>query len=262
MVRVNEAEPIMKLFSETLGLPVSWPLQQNDFATYGWVTLGNTNLEFWASANNGDLPTDQPLPIFHGFALAPYKLSQSIEILEQRGIRCKTPRAYVTKNHEGKEVTNFTNSVILDVSNDLCCIFFCDWGAEGTIFPWPKKLTLEDRRANELIQMALCGGGKLGITGLVEIQVTSTNVDESDSKWAAITGHESVPILADGIRLSLKPGAKNMIESLVFGVRSLHDARYVLAELDLLGADQGDEIALADKATAGLRFRLREVNAL
>lgn len=262
MVRVNEAEPMMRLFSETLGLPVSWPLQQNDVATYGWITLGNTNLEFWASVNNGDLPTGQLLPMFHGFALAPYELSRSIGILEQRGIRCKAPRSYATKNREGKEVTNFTNSVILDVSNDLCCIFFCDWGAEGTIFPWPKKHTLEDRRAAAMANMKSCGGGKLGVTGLIEIRLASTDVDESYTKWAAITGQESGPLLLDGIRLCLRSGAKNMIDSLVLGVRSLHGARDVLAKLDLLGTDQGDEIVLSDKATAGLQFRLREVNAV
>ena|ERR1700712_5026023 len=64
MVRVEKVEPFLILFSDMLGLPVSWPLQQMEFADYAWVTLGNTNLEFWASANNLDLPSDQTLPLF------------------------------------------------------------------------------------------------------------------------------------------------------------------------------------------------------
>lgn len=46
--RLQEAESLYLLFSETFGLPVSWPLQRSDFATFGWVTVGNVNLEFWA----------------------------------------------------------------------------------------------------------------------------------------------------------------------------------------------------------------------
>ena len=49
LIRVLAAEPLYALFSDVFALPVSWPLQRNDFATFGWVNVGNTNLEFWAA---------------------------------------------------------------------------------------------------------------------------------------------------------------------------------------------------------------------
>jgi hypothetical protein len=86
MVRVEKAEPLLILFSEIFGLPVSWPLQRQEFANYAWITFGNTNLEIWAAANNADLPLDQTLPVFSGFALDPPDLHASISLLEDRGI--------------------------------------------------------------------------------------------------------------------------------------------------------------------------------
>ncbi|WP_225585372.1 hypothetical protein [Acidovorax sp. ACV01] len=35
MLRLDAVEPLFRRFSETFGLPVAWPLQRTDFATYG-----------------------------------------------------------------------------------------------------------------------------------------------------------------------------------------------------------------------------------
>lgn len=250
---------MMDLFAGTFGLPVTWPLQSNDFATYGWVTLGNTNLEFWASSNNHDLPSDDVLPLFHGLALEPANLDGSIQMLMGRGINCKAPRPYVTQTDDGRDVTNFTNSVVLDVSSPLVCIFFCEWGLEGTIFPWKEKLTTAQRKLKEQQQISACAGGKLGITGLVEIEILSTRIEETKAQWLAMTGQTSAPIKQEGIELRFSAGIENKIESVVIGVRSLATAGDVLAEAGLLGECRGDEISLSRKACSGLHFRFREI---
>ena len=123
LVRVKNAQQMLTLFAQTFGLPVSWPLQSNDFASYGWVTLGNTNLEFWESSNNGDLPSEEVLPLFHGLALEPDNLADSIKTLSESGIQCKAPRPYVTQTLDGRDVTNFTNAVVLDLSSPLVLHF-------------------------------------------------------------------------------------------------------------------------------------------
>ncbi len=252
----------MDLFANRFGLPISWPLQRLDFASYGWVTLGNTNLEFWAASDNSDLSGDQVLPLFHGFALDPEDLRKSIDMLESRGIQCKTPRSYITKNAEGRDLTNFTNAVILDVSGESCCIFFCKWGIEGTIFPWAENITAMERQVREQSQLSACAGGKLGITGLVEIRMTTPNIPEAAATWGAIAGQISASIiLANGIKLRLIPGNDNKIESLVIGVRSLAAARSALAEMDILGAEDNEEITLSGRACSDLRFRFREDGA-
>jgi hypothetical protein len=85
MVRAPEVEPMMALFASKFGLPVSWPLTRTDFASAsnGWITLGNTNLEFWASSSNDDLPANVTLPLFQGFALEPHDLQKDIAELSK-----------------------------------------------------------------------------------------------------------------------------------------------------------------------------------
>lgn len=71
VLRLVTAEPLFRLLSETFQLHVSWPLQRADFATYGWVHVGNTDLELWAASSNTDLPAHAQPPLIHGFALEP-----------------------------------------------------------------------------------------------------------------------------------------------------------------------------------------------
>ena len=259
MVRAIAAEPLYHLFSQTLGLPVSWPLQRSDFATFGWVTVGNTNLEFWAASNNSDLPKDTKLPIFHGFALGPTNLNESISTLTQRGVACKSPRAFITKRPDGHEAVNFTNSVILDVSTDSCCVFFCEWCPDGTIYPWREKLTASERQQREKAQLLACEGGPLGITGLVEIQIEIPAESNVLRAWNAITEQQGPLVsLVDGAQLRFLPGAHYKVDALVLGVRSLRRARDFLVENELLENEHKDELSLSRSATGGLILRLRE----
>jgi hypothetical protein len=260
MVRVEKAEPFLALFAHRFLLPVSWPLQQMEFASYAWITLGNTNLEFWAAADNTDLPADQALAMFSGFALNPPDLDASIALLEERGIACKPPRAFVTEDWQGKQVTNFTNSVILDVSNQGCCIFFCKWNPDGAIYPWTGKLTAEARQAREQAQLARCGGGPLGITGLAEIRLSSPDVQQTRETWRLMTRTSSDAFdLGRGITLTVCAGATVKVASIVLAVESLAAARAYLASRDLLGDDRGNEIGIARDAGSGLSIWLTQV---
>jgi hypothetical protein len=260
MVRVEKVEPLLILFSEIFGLPVSWPLQRKEFANYAWVTLGNTNLEFWAAANNTDLPSDQILPFFSGFALDPPDLGASIALLEECGITCKPPRPFLTKNQQGEQVTNFTNSVILDVSNSVCCVFFCKWGAGGTIFPWPEKLATPERQLREQQQFDQCGGGPLGVIRLAEVTIATPDMSHTRQQWQAITGQSSDAFdLGRGIILTVHAGETVRITSIVLAVKSLAVARAYLASHSMLGDDSSDGVLISASACSNLCIRLREV---
>lgn len=260
MVRVREAEPFIRLFADIFALPVSWPLQRKEFATYAWITLGNTNLEFWAAADNTDLPVEQCLPLFSGLALNPPELGASIALLEERGITCKPPRPFITRNQEGKQVTNFTNSVILDVSNLACCVFFCKWGPDGTIFPWSERLTPEERQLREQRQFDQCGGGPIGVVRLAEVTISTPEMSKTRLQWQAITGQTSDTFdLGRRIALNLHVGETVQITSIVLAVKSLAVARAYLVSHAILGEDSPDEISIGENACSGLCIRLKEV---
>lgn len=199
------------------------------------------------------------LPLFHGLALESDNLADSIQILKGRGINCKAPRPYVTQTSDGRDVTNFTNSVVLDVSSPLVCVFFCEWGREGTIFPWKEKLTTTQRKLKEQEQLSACAGGKIGITGLVEAEILSTRIEDTKARWQAMTGQASEPVSMGGIQLSFCASTEDKIESIVIGVRSLATVRDVLAHAGLLGECEGNEISLSLKVCAGLHFRFRQI---
>lgn len=260
MIRLLKIEPLFSLFSDVFGLPVSWPKQSSDFATFGWVNVGNTDLEFWAAASNADLPADCQPPLVHGFALDPADLSSSVSRLAELAIACKAPRPYETLNAQGETVTNFTNSVVLDLSSPACCIFFCAWDKNGDIFPWKEKLTPVERRARDQKVFRHSAGGVLGLIGLCKIELLVEDVAAASEKWRALTGSNSHPIALtdgmDGIDLELVAGTQHMIQSLTFEVRSLAVARSFLAARDLLQSSTANELVLSSAVTGGLRFNI------
>jgi hypothetical protein len=261
VVRVQAAEPLYKLFSETFGLPVSWPLQHSGFASFGWVNVGNTNLEIWAAASNADLPADVPLPLVQGLALDPADLQASVAQLTQRGIACKEPKPYRTQADDGTWVDNFTNSVVLDASSNACCVFFCAWDAEGTIYPWKEKLSAVQRKAREEAAFGRCAGGVLGLVGLSEVRLAVPDVAAATKAWRALTGSDRTPIaLMPDIALRVGPGARNIvtIESLTFSVRSLSTARAFFAERQWLENSAPDTLVLSRFACEGLDLRFVE----
>ena len=237
MLRLHAAEPLFQLFSETFGLPVAWPLQRTDFATYGWVHLGNTDLELWAATANGDLPDHAQPPLIHGFALEPASpLAESLEHAMEAGITCKPPRAFQSENSRGERVTNFTNSVLLELSAPSCCVFFCEWDRRAALYPWPETATPVERRAQHRQALQDSGGGPLGITGLHALRMGTPDVQTHQHRWRTLTGSQpGHPIaVTPDVCLELVPGEHLLIESLSLSVRSLSIARAFLSSRHLL----------------------------
>lgn len=255
MLRLPQVDPWFSLFSEVFQLPVSWPVRQSDFATFAWVHVGNTHLEFWAATDNTDLSPGCPLPMFHGLALEPDGLSTGIARLAQAGIACKPPRPYQTRNAQGEWVTNFTNSVLLSVSSADCCIFFCEWGTHGSIIPWRQGLTTGERRAQDRVEFERCGGGPLGLIKLAGIRLVSRAADTTRVHWRVIAGAAAgeVPKI-DGVTLDVVAGDADRIDLLIFEVRSLEVARDFLRRQGLLDTSHCAMPMLSLAVTQGLNF--------
>lgn len=262
VIRTGDAASLYELFSVHLGLPVIWPLENAAFATFGWIGLGNTNLEIWAATDNSDLPADCPFPLIHQIALEPVELSETLARCKALGLSCKAPRTYASKNERGEVLTNFTNSTILDLSSDSCCVFVCDWGIHAPIAPWRKGLSTPERRDLERDTLVACGGGALGLVGLKEIAMSSTDLAGALERWRRLTGSSAGPVaIADDVELRLSTGTQDLIQSLTFAVRDLAGARHFLSGRGLLDEDEVSEVVLSRHATGGLTFRLIEALA-
>lgn len=257
-LHAEAVEPLFELLTRTLALPVAWPLQRTEFATYGWVHVGNTDLELWASASNADLPDHAQPPLFHGFALEPaLPLAQTIEHITASGISCKPARAFEGTNSSGVQVTNFTNSVLLDLSAPSCCVFLCEWSPLATIYPWKEPITPAQRRPRLGTELQAHGGGPLGLLGLHAIHMGTPSLKEHLRQWQALTGSAGHPIqLTPEITLSLSPADHLRIESLTLAVRSLDVARSFLNSHQLLEIDTGTAITMS---WGGVQLRFTEL---
>lgn len=258
VLRLVTAEPLFMLLSDTFQLPVAWPLQRADFATYGWVHVGNTDLELWAASSNVDLPAHAQPPLIHGFALEPAQsLPESPAWMEQAGLSVKAPRAFRAQDAGGQLVTNFTNAVVQDLSAPSCCIFFCEWDRHAAIYPWAEAATPADRRAELRGKLRSREGGPLGITGLQGIRLGTPDLRAHFRHWKAIAGSQSDEplLLTPDIALELVPSEHLMMESITLGVRSLEVARKFLAERQWLQRDDGIALWMA---WDGLQIRLQE----
>lgn len=254
MLRVAQAESLFDALHRELGLPVTWPLQRADFATYGWIGLGNTQIEIWAAASNADLPANCTLPLVHGFALGPNHLETDLALLRERGLRHRTPRNFSSPDAQAVSRSNFTNAVIEDLSSPGCCVFYCDWARGAPIVPWPRDATADERRALHAAALAQCGGGLLNITGLRRITMQTPDVLTTERGWRTALDASSGPLfLAPDIRLIIEAGPCHRISALHVGVRDATVARAALEARHWLGAE-GDAGAmqLDHPACAGL----------
>jgi len=260
VIRSATAEPLYDLLHKRLGLPVIWPLQVTPFATYGWIGIGNTNLEIWAAVDNSDLPADCQFPMFNQIALAPTRLHETAAQVESSGLKCKAPRAFVTKDSHGAAQTNFTNSVVLDLSSEMCCVFICEWGDRAPIAPWKPGLTSQQRRAEQKAALDGVCGGKLGVVGLSGIELMTPDVRTATERWQQLSRSSNVPIdVTNDIDLCLTLGSTDLIQSLTLAVRDLDTARRVLADECLLEESNSQvELMLSLSATGGLRIRFVE----
>lgn len=258
VLRLHAAEPLFDLLTNTFALPTAWPLQRTEFATYGWVHVGNTDLELWAAASNADLSGYAQPPLFHGFALEPaLPMLEALARIAASGIDCKPARAFQTQDTAGNTVTNFTNSVLLGVSSPSCCVFLCEWDAQASIYPWKEAVTPAERRATLSEALRASGGGPLGLVGLSAICIGTPDRDEHLRRWQALSGSDRHPVpLTPEIVLELVSAEDLRIESLGFTVRSLEVARRFLTRRQWLDADSGNTLTISRQ---GLTVHLTEV---
>lgn len=260
-VRVNDAEKVHRLFVEVLALPVAWPLQSLAFAKFSWVSVGNTNIEFWQASSNSDLPLDgKPLvPFVHGIAVDCDDVAQTVAELTDIGFACTPAKSFGTPGADGKQVDACSKAQLLDVSAPLCQVFLCHWHREGLIFPWKEKLNTAERRKGEKQDLSASGGGALGILGLAEIRMSVPNINQAARGWDLVSRRMAEGNhcwdLGDGIILSMHAGPTHMMTSLLFRVRSLEKTKDSLTQRGLLGEHTMDEVRIVPDAVDGLDFR-------
>ena len=108
-LRVHDLDACLAFFQQKLGLPLTWPVREESFARYAWVSAGNVQLELWQASADDDLPSGTRLPFVAGLALWPGDVHTSRAQLALAGVTCNDPKAWRTADPAGNLVHNITN---------------------------------------------------------------------------------------------------------------------------------------------------------
>jgi hypothetical protein len=257
MIRTGRPETLFKLFTETFELPVAWPLANRGGVTSGGVGFGNVNVE--AIKFPGQHTAGSSLV---GFAFEPFtSLSDSLAELDRRGIAHGRLRPFVITASDGAAATLWTNVTLSQFSDS-------DTPADATLHIFLSEYTPEyvdsgQRRERLRTGLAQNGGGPLGIDGVVEVTVGTTNPSVSRELWGELlapqaSSAEGLWRVGHGPSIRLVSATEAAIQGLVIRVRSLGRAEAFLREQGLLGSVSQDHVMIDPDRVEGLRISLVE----
>ena len=256
MIRLDDPAKLYAFFTDTLRLPVAWPLATRRDVASGAVGVGNTNIE--AIKFPGQKPSHAQLV---GFGFEPSPLAESLNELDRRGITYGEPRPFVVTEQGGSEKTLFTNVTLRRFSdadrpvNATIHIFLSEYSAT--------YVDVEKRRARLRRELQESGGGPLGITSVKEVIVGSSDLEGATRLWQKLLA-PNVPAapnvwpVGDGPAIRVIRAKENRVQGLVISVRSLTRAKAFLRERGLLGTVTRKRVTIDSSKIEGLNIQLVE----
>jgi len=256
MIRTDEPEALFAFFSDTLQLPIAWPLDDRNGVVSGGIGFGNVNIEAIKFPGQSNEPAATH---WVGLALEPGSLDRSLAELRRRGISYGAPRPFVAVGPDGARATSFTNVTLEDFSD-------ADLPGQATIQVFlseynPAYVDAGERRRRLRNELAAKQGGPLGLVRVHEVVIGTADLRAANGNWERLVA--PTPALAralwrigDGPAVRLVPAERTMIQGLVLTVTSLSAAREFLQERNLLGASSETELAILASQIRGLDIRL------
>lgn len=113
IVRVDDPQPLFKLLTETLKLPIAWPLRSYPSFTSGGVTLGNLYLELLSCASQRDSSSGNSTDArFAAMAFEANSIDESVHGLERRKIPHGPVTPYVQIEDDGSKTKLYANVIL------------------------------------------------------------------------------------------------------------------------------------------------------
>jgi len=254
-LRVDDPQYLFSLLTETLQLPVDWPLRSFRGFKSGGGVAGNVALEVLRLGEpKAAAPTENVRARLAGLAFEPSPLPSSVAELTRRGIPYRPLSPYTGGWFARK--TLWTNVVLTDFSSDNAVIFLCEFHSDFR----------DPHRVREKWQRQLRGkhGGVLGVRSVQEIVVGVTDVAAETERWQNLLAPTTpsapgVWKLGDGPAIHLVSHTEKVIRALVLEVISLQKAAVFLQQNGMLGTVAGYEITLEPSKVQGLDIRLVEM---
>lgn len=243
LLSTPEVRPLFSLFSETLGLPVAWPLFPYLQTLSGAVSLGRVNLEVLEPlpGNAGPIAGTEGTQLV-GLAFEPPTVEVAVRELEARGLTHEAPWQF--KLNDWVSWTSVPLRGMPGCPVQLLVKYNRDQDARWREF----ESALEQRE-----------GGKLGVLGLDEIVVEATDSEAAPERWDRLLAPAPFVSgrweLESGPAIRLERGREDRLAALMLRVRSVARACDALAALGLLAPGGPPRLHLAERQAVDLLLR-------
>jgi hypothetical protein len=255
MVRTGTPHELYAFFTETLRLPVAWPITSPRAGVVtGGVGFGNVNVEAIQFPGQADRR-----PRLLGFALEPSGLDQSVSELNRRGITHDAQRPLIAVGADGAKRTLWTNVTLRQFSD-------ADNPANATVHIFLSEynsayVDVDKRRSGLQQQLVERSGGPLGIVEVKEVIIGAPDMAKARSLWQTLLdptrpSASNTWQVGNGPAIRLVPAAESSIQTLVVRVASLDRAETFLRAQHLLGAASAEHAAIDPAKIGGLDIRL------
>ncbi len=255
MIRADDPGKLYEFFTETLRLPVAWPLATRGGVTSGGVGFGSANVE--AIQFPGQKPSNAQLVGF-GFESS---LSESLAELDRRGVLYGEPRPFDVTGQDGSKKTLFTNVTLRQFSDAYR-------QAGSTMHNYlseydPTYVDVEQRRARLQRELQDSGGGPLGVKAVKEVIIGATDLKAATRLWETLLEPRRpyAPGLwqvGDGPAIRVVRAGESKLQGLIISVVSLWRAKAFLREKGLLGSVSEKMVTIDQSKIQGLNIRLVE----
>lgn len=233
IARVDDPAALFSLLTETLGLPVAWPLASYPSFQSGGVALGNLYLEI-IQCGRRQKPAARGRLCAVAFEAAP--IEEAARELSSRGLPHTPPAPYVERGRDGAKRHLWSNVVLgkmlgKDFLLDTTILMsrlpgaasLSDAGAGGALNRWQlaklfeRNLVFfvefyyenfgvrpfwdefrdhEEKRAKDLERLRACGGGALGLESVKEIVAGVRDFEAARELWRRL--YAPIPETAPG----------------------------------------------------------------
>ena len=256
MIRVDDPSKFYAFFTDTLALPVAWPLATRGGVTSGGASFGNANIE---AIQFPEQKTTQAVLV--GFGFEPSPLAECLAELDRRGIEYGEPRPIIVTQQDGLKNTLFTNVTLRQFSD-------ADRPANATIHIFlseysPTYVDVEQRRKRLAKELRESRGGPLGVMAIKEVIIGARDLKAAEKLWGKLLepgrmSEEGLWHVGDGPTIRLVEAEENKLQGLVISVASLGQAEDFLRKRDLLGSVTKKDVCIDSSKIQGLNIRLVE----
>ncbi len=251
MISSYDAPALFAVFTETLGLPVAWPMTAYPGYETGGFQAGNINVEVLHYGSTGAATGGRGEMGFYGIVFDPYPLDEVTAVFEARGAKPSKPQVQASEV-AGKKVPLWTNVMLDALCSRQYIVYLCEYTPAT-------KARLSGRKTSG-------PHGGLGLESVAEMRITSKDPGPLKDKWQKIFAPsafstEGVMAVGDGPGIRIDQGKEDRIEGMLLEVSSLEKARAFLQTSGLLGEASGSELRLDPAKVQGLDIRVVEKKA-